>query len=156
MKSSLLILFLFIVFVGCDESRVYEKHQSPAAELEWSSKDTIGFYVDIADTLSTYDLIFALRYAQGFPVSNLKVEMQHQLPDGSQRFQMHDITVSDASGNYMGKGLGDIWDLEQTIISGLKFKQKGIHTFRFAPSMSIDPVPLVMEVGLVVKTVGEL
>lgn len=149
-KTTLIIGFLALVSLACNENRIFESHTDPSGNLEWAREQTVAFSVDIQDASLTYDVLVALRFAQGFAFTSLPVEIKRTAPDGSEEILRHVFQTRNRNGSYNGEGAGDIWDLENVLQPGIKFPQAGTYQYEIRHTMDRDLIHMVMEVGLIV------
>ena len=64
------------------------------------------------------------------------------------------IDVADEDGNYIGDGLGDIWDLEQPLDTLIIDKPMTMN-FQISQKVIDGNLPMVMEVGMKLRTLSE-
>jgi gliding motility-associated lipoprotein GldH len=60
--------------------------------------------------------------------------------------------LADNSGKWLGKGIGDLWDLQIPYIGGFKFAQKGKYTVSLEQAMRVENgLEGITDVGLRVE-----
>ena len=128
---------------------VYKKY-STFSNIEWRQDDIRKFTFQIKDTTYSHNIIIPVRYTYGYRNSDLRVKVIWEGPDGFSKVDEVSIPIRDSHGKFLGKGMGDIWDIEFPYKNGVTLK-KGTYTLSLQHQMNRDPFPFVMEVGIVVK-----
>lgn len=154
MKNLYILLVLMMALASCNQNRVYEKYQGTPG-LEWKKSDKKEFKVDITDTSVKYNIIIAVRHAQGFPLKYLHVDMKSMTPSKKETLKTYRLEVIGDNDQYNGKGMGDIWDLEIPVEEGVSFIEEGTYVFEIVHKEKNDPVAFIMEVGLIIDKAVE-
>ncbi|MBU0764200.1 MAG: gliding motility lipoprotein GldH [Bacteroidetes bacterium] len=149
-KLTMLCLTFLLLIMSCNPNRIFEKHEEVKQSC-WSREDKKTYTVDITDTGSSYNLVIAVRHAQGFGYRDLTVSVRRTAPDGTEVEKEYDLPIIDDNDEYLGDGAGDIWDREVTADSGITFPAPGTYKFEITHAMKDDPLLLVMEVGLILE-----
>ena len=151
MKRSITYIFLLIVIsVSCTPGKVYEKHIDTRG-LVWNRFDVKTFDVEIRDISATYDFIIAIRHITDIPYRNLDVYFTFYTPSGEMRTNSLRIPIKDSSGELLGNGLGNLWDLNFPAWEGFQFTEPGICKFEVSSAMSKMDLVGIMQVGLIVR-----
>lgn len=138
-KASLFILAVFGILLlnSCDRNKVFEQYIEVENSI-WHKENVAKFNVDIKDTLSMHNLYINVRNKGNYPYSNLYLFVTIQGPDGSQQVDTVNCILSDKRGKWLGKGIGDLWDLKMPYIGGFKFAQSGNYTFLYEQAMRVE------------------
>lgn len=145
-----LILILF-TFISCKpEGRVYENHKDLSPEIEWKKEDARTFEVPVEDKSIGYDLSIGLRYAQGYPWNACRILVKETSPSGKERKYQHTLKVRADNGDYIGEPGYDIWDSTHLVEKNKKYEEEGVYTYTIQHDMPKDPLPYVMEIGIIV------
>lgn len=151
--ASVFILFLF--FLGsCSGGKVFEKYATIKGNI-WNRFEVIEFETDIEDIGGSYDFFVELRHMEQFPLKFITIDFTFYTPSGEIRSSEHRIDIKDAGGNMLGKGMGDLWDIEKPVWQGYKFTEPGICRFEISSTMSNADLPGIMQVGLIVRKARE-
>jgi gliding motility-associated lipoprotein GldH len=144
---------LLILLVGCNSNAViFEKHISVGDDMIWESSESITFEVDINSNKHPYQLLVAIRYADGFPFDKIPMYLTETNPEGESVRKDVDIVIQPRPGEYLGEKAFDIIDLEQIVDSKKEFPTFGKYTYTLVPvDNGQGDFPLIMEVGLVLK-----
>lgn len=130
------LFFSFFLF-SCDGNKVFEQY----IEVEngvWKRENIAKFTVDIQDTTTFHNLYINVRNKGNYPYSNLYLFVTIQGPDGSQQTDTVNCVLADKRGKWLGKGIGDLWDLKLPYIGGFKFAQSGNYIFSYEQAMRVE------------------
>lgn len=148
------ILLLFVLLQACNTNKIYEKHikvYESEHKVEWYKSNIKRFKIDIKDITTPYNFYLAFRYADGYPFTNVKVLLKEIQPDGSYEELSYELPLRDEQGNYIGSPGYDIWDSEHLIIPNKKYTQSGKYVYEITHDMPLNPLPLAMEIGIVLE-----
>lgn len=147
-KTTLFILPILMLLISCDSSVVFKEYKK-FDDLVWKSDVIPEFVVDVTNDTMKYDIFLAFRYAQGFPVADMKVSVTESKPNGETEMYPVIFKVREDDGSYIGDGSGDIWDIEYKFKDNVLL-QKGQYTISLEQEIA-EKLPMVMEVGIVLK-----
>jgi gliding motility-associated lipoprotein GldH len=145
-----LTLLFSIIFLSCDPDCVYEKNIRIPDGI-WDRNNPIRFEVIIQDTITPYNLYINVRNTGLYPVSNLYLFITTTAPSGHSVKDTVEIILADEKGEWLGKGLGDIWDLQRLYKQHVRFAQKGMYLFEYEQAMRIEKLPFILDAGLRVE-----
>ncbi len=150
-----LACFIFIV-IGCDNNRVFEdKKDFP--EKYWVFNNPADFEFEIDDTEQAYNLLFNIRNTPKYQYQN--IYLQYYLEDSTGRLLSSELKnillFNTKTGVPLGKGLGDIFDLERTFLENYSFEKAGKYKLRIDQFMRQDSLPEILSVGLRVERAKE-
>lgn len=145
-----ILLLGCLVMAGCAPSPVYQQVE-PIPQNEWSYDFKPTFKFDITDTTSLYNIFFIIRHTEAYRYSNIWMWIYTKRP-GDSTFQKSRINIplAEASGKWMGRGMGEIWEqrLPISLADPMMLRKKGTYEIRFEQNMRINPLPDVLHVGL--------
>jgi len=147
MKKIFLLLTVIFVFTFWGCHTVF--YETEAFNLSWNSKHIVTFTTETIDT-GTYQEILIFRYGEGYPFSKLKILLK---TTGSKKIYTNTdfiINITDEEGNYIGDGMGEIWDVEQPLDT-LTIKMPTTLKFQISQKVIDGNLPMVMEVGIKLK-----
>ena len=139
---------------SCDNSVVFEDNVK-LPENRWEQKNAIQFTVDIQDTINPHNLYINLRNAGGYQFSNIFLFFTTTSPSGKMERDTLELTLADASGKWLGDGMGDIWDNRQLFKRDFRFPVSGKYNFQLEQAMRIDPLPQIMDAGIRIERTSE-
>ncbi|MBN2664819.1 MAG: hypothetical protein JXR68_14310 [Bacteroidales bacterium] len=148
------VLFILLFFVtSCNENRVFEKHRKNFTDYRWQSSNICEFSPVIEDTTLDYQIYFAFRHIYGFQFKSISINIEMTTPSGKITSKDYVIDVFGTGNEYLSECAGDYCDLETLIEDNYKFEETGTYTFKIKHLMENDPIPNVMEVGLIIDKI---
>lgn len=149
MKKILPILFLIILFTSCGNNEVFKEYRR-FDDISWDRFKILIFEVEVEkEQLLDFDLF--LRHHPNYPYDHLDVNITFYTPSGSTMSRDYHFKLKDKNGNWMSKGLGDLWDINLNIRKEMKISKSGICKVRIENKMTKIKTPGIIEVGLIVK-----
>ena len=151
-RFTISILFLFLItFVSCDSNKVFEEYIE-VENANWQKEDIASFEFEASDTITPHNIYINVRNTGNYAYSNLYLFVTMQGPDGAALIDTVNCTLADKRGKWLGKGVGDLWDLRMPYIGGFKFAQKGKHIVTFEQAMRVEEgLEGITDVGLRVE-----
>ncbi|MDD5506935.1 MAG: gliding motility lipoprotein GldH [Bacteroidales bacterium] len=143
-----LIIGVLVVMTGaCDPNRVFDSNE-PVNPEGWIPRDAKEFRVEIADTISIYNLYINLRHTNEYPYSNIYFFVHTRFPDGQLYRDTVEYVLADPSGKWRGRGLGKIKDNRYPFRKGIHLPMKGTYVFRIEQAMRENYLKGIHDVGL--------
>lgn len=162
-RTQLSILFscaFLLFFSSCQlgSGSYYQKQVAiPKTQWEYSFKPT--FTIDIKDTAARYQMYFLMRHDEAYPYANIWVGMSVQSPQnkGFNEPKRIEKQLAQADGTWMGRGMGGIWEhkIPFTAAEGIQFNKAGRYTIQLEQIMRMNPLPSVLNVGLIVEKISQ-
>jgi len=148
------ITFLWVVFTlsSCDKRRVFEENKV-IPENVWNKDSIMKFDVSVTDALTPTNFYINVRNADGFPYGNLFLFIKTTFPDGKTANDTLNCILADEKGNWLGSGMGDIYDNQIPFKRNVHFPRAGKYVFEIQHGMPLENVPLIMDVGLRIEKV---
>jgi gliding motility-associated lipoprotein GldH len=146
-----LLLFLcFALLSSCkDENIIIESYYKDFPQRRWYTDKEVKVEIDIINDSQKQHIYVVLRHVYGYQLSNLDMDMTINGPGGITSKSKINLAVKNSSGGYNSHCAGDICDLETLIDSDIVL-QKGKYTFTFKHNMPYNPLPNIMELGVMV------
>ena len=153
MKSFLILVLIACVFIGCDDTRVFETN-TDFEERAWPVNNKPVFEFDIADSAAAYNVYLTVRNSVDYPFSRFFVT--YYLQDSANRTlnqKLVETTLFDAkTGEPFGSsGLGDIYDHRVALLNNHTFGYSGIHKIQLEQFMRTDTLEGILAVGVRVE-----
>ncbi len=145
-------LFLLAV-ISCNPNRILDKNEK-IPDGVWDRAKKLSFTVNIPDTSAAYDIYINVRNAGVYQFSNLFLFINTTLPDGRIARDTAECTLSDAKGEWLGDGLGDIWDNSILFKKNMHFPLKGNYTFELEQAMRTPLLPGIMDAGIRIEKIS--
>jgi gliding motility-associated lipoprotein GldH len=134
-------------FSSCDSKRIFEKNVKLPDNV-WNIDTVVKLQVDIADTTQPANFYVNVRNSEGFPYSNLYLFIKTKFPNGQQSNDTLECVLADEKGQWLGSGMGDIYDNQIPFKRNVRFPVPGTYTFELQHGMRVTDLPLIMDVGL--------
>jgi gliding motility-associated lipoprotein GldH len=147
MKNWVFLFLFLIVISACDSNRLFEENKDLPKE-GWYYKNKLVFDINVSDTNSLYNLFVNLRVASDYPYANIFVNMHSESPSKLYATDEEQIRLADESGQWLGKGLGDLYDYQIPVKDGFKFHELGIYRFELQHNMRVDTLQNIMAAGI--------
>lgn len=154
-KDILLLLFLgSFIFLGCDKSRIVDENKE-LPEYGWYYKNRLKFDFEIKDTNRTYNLYVNLRVGNDYPFSNCFIKIHQKNPGKDPISYREEITLIGEEGNWLGKGLGDLYDFQVLVKERVRFNALGLYQIELEQHMRRDTLPYIHAAGIRVEDYQE-
>ncbi|MHB8260811.1 MAG: gliding motility lipoprotein GldH [Bacteroidia bacterium] len=165
MKKRVLIttaagFLIFCLLTSCNKNVVYSKYERIDENVGWAAKQFINFETQLKDTNQLYDVYINVRNAESYPFKNLFMFLHTTYPKGNTSVDTIECVLADEQGHWLGKGMGDLYDNSILFKKNTRFKQSGNYKFAFEQTMrygnknEIDPLFLIMDIGISIEKVG--
>lgn len=151
-KKNIYLFFASIIIVmsSCNQNTVFSKYIT-IPEEGWDKSNKLEFEVDIKDNTTLNSVFLTVRHADAYPFSNLYLFLKTKYPDGKYSVDTLECILANEKGEWIGDGAGDIFDNKIPIKKNMIFPQVGKYTFTFEQGMRNNPLPLIMDFGMVIE-----
>jgi gliding motility-associated lipoprotein GldH len=140
-------ILVFFGFISCDPNLIYESNVDFKNEI-WAKDSFAVFEVEIADTLSIYNVYLNNRINGQYGYSNLYLFITTELPDNSLIRDTLECILADVNGRWLGKGFGNIWSNKIPYRKYIRFPQKGKYTFYLEQAMREEELRHILNAGI--------
>jgi len=144
---SYLILIIFFFVASCDPNRLYEDNKE-IPDYSWQADNKIPFEISIIDTGVWYNFYINIRHTSFYQFSNLWVKVYITSPSGKIQEESIELKLAEKDGQWLGSGMGDIWDNAILVQKGLKFRESGNYLFELQQNMRREKLRFIMDVGV--------
>jgi gliding motility-associated lipoprotein GldH len=127
-------LVLLSVFASCNKKAVFEDYH-PLKHAEWNQDTILVFEFNIPDPNKLYDLSFTVRNEGQYGYSNLYVFVTTTPPSGKELKDTFELTLAKPSGEWLGSGLGDLYDRKYPYKKTRYFPEIGKYTISVRQGM---------------------
>lgn len=117
--------------------------------MQWEKKSVQTFEVIIEKDI-VLDGIFVIRHVYGFSYPEIKVSYKLSKDGEDLENRTMTVPIKDQHGDYVGEGSVDLWDVNYPFFENVQF-EPGTYVFQFSHEMQRDPLPLIMDVGLILE-----
>ncbi len=140
-----------ITLTSCDPNIVFEEHDKNFPKYRWQQENVLTFNPVIEDTSAQYNVYLELRHVYGFQFEEMKTLVVRTSPGNNVEVYTYSFPLFDANKEYLSECAEDICDRRVMVEEGITFPEKGTYRFEMTHQMPADPVPNVMEFGLVIE-----
>lgn len=151
------LVMMLLVWSACGVKSSYFQKQVPIPGAKWKADFMPSFKLDITDTTAKYGCYLLMRHDESYPNSNLWFRIKTKEP-GSKTWTdgpRLEVELADAEGKWLGRGMGGIWEhriwLDPKMVP--KFNHAGTYEIKIEQLMRYNPLPSVMNVGLIVERI---
>ena len=144
-----------VLLLACDSTKLYEKHCPVFDNYDWQKDNVVSLSNNFETAPGVCDVYVAVRHVFGFPFVKFAMQLKITQPNGDEIAEVVSVEVINKDKKYNADCSGDYCDLQQLALRGINFKEAGEYTFELQHMSPIDPLQMVMDVGVVVRKKGE-
>lgn len=150
--NKLIVAFLAIcwLFVGCTNDNLVDTNTS-LENNNWTYAKSIKTTVEIKDTSKPYNVYFKLRHTSEYRYANLYV-LFHLNGNGVDKNLRYQFTLATPTGNWLGKGSGDIFSFNFPLLTNYRFAKPGKYQLEIEQNMRDNPLVGISDIGLMVTS----
>ena len=149
-----LLIFILLLF-SCGKGKIFSEYKSIDEHNGWSRKEKITFEPEIKDTVNRYNVFVNVRHASVYQFRNLYVFLTTEYPDGRKEIDTLNCLLADDQNKWLGDGAGDLWDNSILLESDVRFPKAGKYKFTYEQGMRVDPLPMILDMGLTIERADE-
>lgn len=150
-SKSIAVLAALVFFLSaCNKNVVYSEYKKFDGDA-WYAKDKAVFDLEITDTQTLNNISLMIRHAESYPYNNLFLFVTTKYPDGKVLTDTMEVILANNKGEWLGSGVGDIFDFKVPIKKNVRFPLGGKYQFVFEQAMRVDPLPMVMDFGFEIE-----
>lgn len=148
------VFLFFVLMSACMPSGRFE-HMVSVPGNQWKKNFNPVFNFTISDTASQYKLYLYFQHTDSYPFSNLWLQMKTTEPGGSTQLSKVEVPLANEEGKWFAKGMNEIREHKSDLTTNgrLHFNRRGNYQVEISQIMRIDPLPEVMNVGLILEKV---
>lgn len=141
------LIGLLILLSACSDDAIFEENR-PLEEGLWNKEDAVQFLFDIQDTVSRFDLFINMRNGGAYPYMNAFLFVKMEFPNGRSSIDTVECFLADQRGQWLGSGLGDMYDNRFLFKKGRTFPIPGTYRVEIRQAMRVEDLPEIYDVGL--------
>lgn len=156
-RIHIVLLFIcFTTFISCDNNRVFDEYKTIDG-ANWNKDSIYTFKFEIADTLSSHNILINSRITGQYPYSNMYLFVTTTFPDGKTMKDTLACILAEKSGRLLGKkqwtgrGFGDVWTNKIPYKFNIRFPVSGEYTIDIEQAMYDAILPKVLDIGVRVE-----
>lgn len=133
--------------IGCVNTSVFEQNQS-IEKARWEAENALRFEFIANDTLANHNVFLNVRHTGNYAYSNLYLFVTTQAPNGRLHIDTLEFTLANTTGKWIGKGIGDVYDLRMVYKKNIRFGQQGKYSFKIEQAMREPVLDGIADVGI--------
>ena len=149
LKHFLFLLTLILIASSCTNKNLVDTNEA-VAENNWTYAKSAKATVEIKDATKAYEVYFKLRHTSDYRYSNLFV-LAHLKGNGLKKNTRYQFKLAQADGTWLGKGSGDIYTHNFTLLSDFRFPKAGKYEIEIEQNMRDNPLIGISDIGITVK-----
>jgi gliding motility-associated lipoprotein GldH len=147
-----LLTFICLLLFACDRTRVYEQNVKIPGGT-WNKENIIHFRVNISDTVSPHNVYINLRNDSKYAYCNIFLFVSTHAPNGITVRDTFEMTLADAKGKWLGKGIGNAFSNQVLYLKNVRFPYRGIYVFDIEQAMWNTSLAHMIDAGLRIEKV---
>jgi gliding motility-associated lipoprotein GldH len=152
--SFVLVLTSLFLLLSCNSNVIFSDSKA-MNDKTWNLRDIPSFNVPITDTINSHNVNFTIRTGSEYPFRNIYLFVTTVSPDGKSITDTLQYKLADEKGNWLGKGFGDINELNLTYKSNVYFPVKGTYQFNIQHGMRMENLKGVYDIGLRIEKISK-
>lgn len=144
------LLTSLIILTSCYRESVVFREYIEMDNMTWNRFDILEFEIPVKEN-DVFDFKLFLRHHTDFPYDKLFVNITFYSPGGDMRSRDYDFDLKDYRGDWLAKGMGELWDVEILIRKEMPFFENGICKVRVENKYPKFDTPGIIEIGLIVQ-----
>ncbi len=152
-RFSFSITLIFVLLLSSCKSNVVYTSSTAMGQETWKLMDIATFKVPITDTINSNNVIFTIRNGTAYPFRNIFLFVTTSSPDGKSITDTLQYNLADEKGKWLGKGFGDVHELNLPYKSNVFFPAKGIYVFKIQHGMRVENLKGVYDFGLRIEKI---
>ena len=121
-KNNTLFLLVSILFISCDEKRVFDEYKSVGNA--WHKDSIVTFNLPELDSTKRYNLFINLRANNAYKFNNLFLIVALEMPNGFTKVDTLEYQMADPDGTLLGDGFSDIKESKLFYKENVRFRSK--------------------------------
>lgn len=128
MHKFLVFISISFILLSCTEKKYFDEYQA-IDNLEWKQNFPIEFIVSNTDTISKKNVFINIRNNSNYEYSSLFLIVKTQFPSGYKLVDTLEYEMTDAKGNWLGKGFNSLKENKLFFKEGVVLPEKGAFKF---------------------------
>jgi gliding motility-associated lipoprotein GldH len=141
---------VIILLQACSSNTLYSDSVVMPGKT-WELSNVPEFSFPVADTTILTNIIFTLRTGSDYPFRNIYFFVTTLSPYGRILADTIEYDLADEQGNWYGKGIGDIHELNLPYRTNVYFTEKGLYRFKIRHGMRIGSLKGIYDLGLTIE-----
>ena len=123
-------LIYFCMFLLACQNNKTQHHYHSFENAKWNTDSIVIFDLDNVDTIFSYDAHLKIRHSVGYQFQNLFL-----FSEFNEKKDTLEVFLSEKNGKWLGKGFGDIKEVDVLISKNIRFNNINKNSFSFEMAM---------------------
>ena len=146
MKLSSGIFLLGLAFISCNNNIVFEDYKTFKNQT-WNADSSVVFNYFVRDTTSNNQFVIKVRHTTNYTFQNLFLFVKTEKTDTLE------LLLANKEGEWLGKGIGDVREVEVVYRKDKVFSKKGNFTFEIEQAMRYGALEKIQHLNNI-KAIG--
>ena len=143
---TLVLIGTIVIFISCDNSIVFEEYKSFENQI-WSADSSVFFNYSISDTICSHQFVIKVRHTTNYEFQNLFLFVKDTKTDTLE------LLLANKEGEWLGKGVGDVREVEFVYRKDKAFPKKGNFTFEIEQAIRYGKLEKIQHLNNI-KAIG--
>jgi len=133
-------LIYFCMFLLACQNNKTQHHYHSFENAKWNTDSIVIFEFDNVDTIFSYDAHLKIRHSADYHFQNLFLFFEF-----NEKKDTLEVFLSEKSGKWLGKGFGDIKEVESLILKNIRFNNINKNSLSFEMAMRHNGLEKIIE-----------
>ena len=133
-------LIYFGVFLLACQNNKTQHHYHSFENAKWNTDSIVIFDFDNIDTRFSYDAHLKIRHSVDYQFQNLFL-----FSEFNEKKDTLEVFLSEKNGKWLGKGFGDIKEVDALILKNIRFNNINKNSFSFEMAMRHNGLEKIIE-----------
>ena len=125
---TLVLIGTIAMFISCNNNVVFDDYKTFENQI-WNSDSSVVFGYSASDTICTHKLVIKVRHTTDYEFQNLFLFIKTEKTDTLE------VLLANKEGKWLGRGTGDVREVEVVYRKDKVFSKKGNFTFEIEQAM---------------------
>jgi len=132
-RKFIIIIFLAIITVSCDDTQVLDEYQTVAES--WEMDEKVSFTLPELDSEKEYNLFINVRNTNDYKFSNLFLIGEMTFPNGKVVTDTLEYDMAAPNGEWLGTGFSDVKENKLWYKEKVSFNEEGAYVITLQHAM---------------------
>ena len=143
---TLVLIGTIAMFISCNNNVVFDDYKTLENQI-WNSDSSVVFGYSASDTICTHKLVIKVRHTTDYEFQNLFLFIKTEKTDTLE------LLLANKEGKWLGKGIGDVREVEFVYRQDKVFVKKGEVTFEIEQAMRYGELEKIQHLNNI-KAIG--
>ncbi|MGY8988449.1 MAG: gliding motility lipoprotein GldH [Flavobacteriales bacterium] len=125
---TLVLIGTIVMFISCNSNVVFENYKTFENQT-WNADSSVIFSYSVRDTSCNNQVIIKVRHTTNYEFRNLFLFVK------AEKIDTVELMLANKEGKWLGKGIGDIKEVEFVYVKDTVLSRKGDFTFEIEHAM---------------------